>query len=101
MRPIEGRPGVAVCGHYITDLRYSEDTLFIETSDNELQKMIDSVDVKSKKIIGSSLNNRRNIVKVVFKKSFLPKCALEVNGNNLGKHRNQGPGHMHTVKLKV
>lgn len=101
MRPIEGRPGVAVCGHDITDLWYSEDTLFIETSDNELQKMIDSVVVKSKKIIGPSLNNRKRTVIVLFKKRFSHKCALGVNGNNLGKHRNQGSWHMHTVNLKV
>ena len=41
-REFEDMPGVKLCGEYLNNLRYADDTVLIAESEEELQKLVDA-----------------------------------------------------------
>ena len=48
---LEGYSGIKVEGHNVTDLRYSDDTVFIAENKEDLQQLLDIVEEESSKRI--------------------------------------------------
>ena len=42
-KEFEDMPGIKICGEYINNLRYADDTVLMAESEEELQKLVDAV----------------------------------------------------------
>ena len=72
MRSIENMPGLKIGGHNINNLRYADDTVLIKTSQNVLQKMINTI-VKESSKFGQNLNKKKTEIMTISKKNGATK----------------------------
>ena len=62
MREIEALPGIKIGGRSINNLRYSDDTALIATSEADLQNLLNIVNQKTKSL-GLGLNIKKTVTK--------------------------------------
>ena len=75
-------PGLKVNGENFNNLRYADDTVLMGESEEQLQKLLDIVVLKSEEM-GLSLNVKKTECMVVSKKSPNPKCTLISKGEQI------------------
>ena len=63
-REFEDMPGIKICGEYINNLRYADDTVLIAESEEELQKLVDAVKEGSLRF-GLEMNTKKTKTMIV------------------------------------
>ncbi|GFO19544.1 endonuclease-reverse transcriptase [Plakobranchus ocellatus] len=75
LRNFYGISGLKINGEILNNLRYADDTVLIAESGKQLQKLLDTAVLESKRM-GLSLNVKKTEFMVISKKSSNPKCNL-------------------------
>ena len=75
-RNVEDMPGVKICGEYINNLRYADDTVLIAESEEELQKLVNEVKERSLEY-GLKMNTKKTKTMVV-RRNVDEACRINI-----------------------
>ena len=82
LRNLGNIQGLTINGENFNNLRYADDTVLIAESEQQLQRLLNTVVLESEKM-GLSLNVKKTECLVVSKKSLNPKCNLISKGEHI------------------
>ena len=71
-------------GKVVNSLRYADDTVILAESEQQLQKLINTV-VTESELKGLYLNSTQSFTMVFSKAKVIPVCSVSVHGNVLGQ----------------
>ena len=77
LQELEVEKGLKIGGQNITNLRYTDDTILLAESMEDLQKLLDVV-VRESELKGLYINCNNTVCMVVSKKKDIPRCSLKV-----------------------
>jgi hypothetical protein len=82
LRNLEDLEGVKIGGYNCNNLRYADDTILIASTEEDLQRMIDTVSRESIKM-GLSLNVKKSECMSITKNKSPPTCNVNINGESI------------------
>ena len=82
MRELGDMEGFRIGGTVVSNLRYTDDTVIVAVSEEQLQRLINVVVVKNE-VKGLHLNSTRSFSMVFSKSITTPTCHIDVPGNIL------------------
>ena len=82
LRNLDDLNGIKVNGENINNIRYADDTALIAGSQEDLQKLLNTVVAESERM-GLSLNVKKTECMVVSKKSVIPICKIKSQGEEI------------------